>query len=395
LISETKQAMKPTASYFRCIILISMMPGWSCLGAQAVSLSGGTSTLYQSQGGTISVHGPSYNASLGAGMIGGEFFGGAQLVKNLEHGKLTLGTDNIPFDLPTDIFESGHYLTALGAGMRGKVGSTNVYAFAGAISTSFNSPFFEGARAEMPAAVLLASGRVSPHWTGTTSVIISQQTTIINSLSRTFSNGLKLAFAAGLGSNQPYFAASGSITQPRFDLKVAYIEMGSQFRRANVAVPLTTEPDRENILVTIRPATPLSFTIGRQNNPDPISQSSTSVRSVVNEASGNFQVAGFGLSTMLFRSTYEGSSNTAIAYSVSQAIGARVHAEASYLVSRPEQSAGTDSLVANIEETLSTRLSLSHTINISGGQQSIGFGGTFLSNFATLKRTRARRLKKL
>jgi len=366
------------------LVLVSALLCGGCLQAQVVELLGGTSTLYQSTGGTVSVHSGSYTASAGAGTVAGQFVGGAQVVKATERARYILGSDNIPFDLPTDIFDSGHYLTALGAGVKTKWSNAKVYAFAGETSTSFNSPFFIGTQPAAPAGILFITGKVSPEWTATTRIIVSQRVTVLHSFGWDSGAGTQIAFTGGLGAYQPYVAGSLALNRNWIDLKAAYYESGSQFRRANVQTPLTSEPDRDNVLVTIRPTKDFSFGGGRQNYLTPVPGSQNNVRSSVNQASASYQIAGTALSAMVFQSTYGDSGDLAMVYSASRDITPHCHVQASYLVSRPDDSSTTDSFVTNVEEILSPRLTISQSINTSNGQSTVGFGGSFLSNFATL-----------
>jgi len=75
-------------------------------------------------------------------------------------------------------------------------------------------------------------------------------------------HGTTFAMAGGMGVGQLYMASSLSLSRPKFDLKTAYIESSTQFRRTNVAVPLTSEPDRDNTLFTLRPTKWSSFSVG-------------------------------------------------------------------------------------------------------------------------------------
>ncbi|MBS1800556.1 MAG: hypothetical protein JSS95_12115 [Acidobacteria bacterium] len=355
------------------------------LCAQVIELSGGTSTLFQSQGGTVTVHARGYAASAGAGTIGGKFYSGGQLVKSFEQRTLILGTDNVPFDLPTDIFETGHYITVVGLGMHSRYGNANVYGFLGETSTSFNSPFFLGTHAEKPAVMIFASGKVAPQWTAATKVLVplSTRATIIHSFGYDSDHGTKFAVAGGMGTGQLYLASSVSIARPKFDMKAAYIESSSQFRRANIAVPLTAEPDRDNTLLTVRPTKWSSFSVGRQNYLTPVYQSNLTIRSSVNQASANLQIAGTSLSASIFQSAYGGGHNLATAYTATRSIGPRVHTQASYLISKPDSSQKSESLITTVQETLTPRWSVSQMVNTSGGRSTFGFGGSFLSNLAT------------
>jgi hypothetical protein len=88
------------------------------LHGQVFEVGGGASSLYQAQGGTLAAHGPSYDASIGAGIVAGKFVGGANLTKMVGRSTYILGDDYIRFQLPTDIFDTSHYLVAQGAGVK-------------------------------------------------------------------------------------------------------------------------------------------------------------------------------------------------------------------------------------------------------------------------------------
>jgi len=369
-------------SLLRVLILLSLTR--AVLSAQVIELKGGSSSLYQSQGGTVLVHGPGFNASAGGGTIGGKFYGGAQLVKGTERSTFILGSDDIAFDLPTDIFDSGHYITGIGAGFRTIVHDTPLYLFLGATSTGFDTPFFEGARAENPAAILFASHTFGTQGTASSKSILSRQFTTIESLAWDDLKGTKFAVAAGIGADHPYAATSLSLTRPRYDLQVAYIRASEKFRRVDVAVPLSSEPVRENVVLTVRPTTYLSFSVGRQNYLTPVYQSNDNVRSSVNQAAVNLRVAGISMAAMTFQSTYGTLSNTATAYTAMRAITTKINAQATYMVSKPDHSRETDSFNSLIQETLSSRWTASQIVNMSSGQTTFGYGGSFLSNFATI-----------
>jgi hypothetical protein len=61
-----------------------------------------------------------------------------------------------------------------------------------------------------------------------------------------------------------------------------------------------------------------------------------------------------------------------------------VHVSGSYLASTPDGAAGSIALMGEVEETLSPRLTVSELLNDSNGQKTVGFGGAFLSNVATV-----------
>ena len=267
--------------------------------------------------------------------MGGAFVGGMTVKRTW--GKTTLigGSDYIPFVLPTDVFDTSHFLIGLGAGVQTKVHDTDIFAFAGATSNEFDSPFFQGARAEDPAGVVFLKKQLTDHLTMTSNMVFSHQVTAIQGLEWTPEKNLEMSASAGVGGNQPYGAAAMVFNKPWMDMKAEYVEAGSQFHRAALDAPLTSEPDRENINVTVRPASFLSFGAGRNNYLSPVTGSVTEVRSDVNSVSGAVRVLGTGISASLYQSSFEGASNDATAYSADRKIFSRLHANSSYMESRP------------------------------------------------------------
>lgn len=355
------------------------------LHAQVFELNGGTSSLYQAQGATLTARGGSYTASIGAGVIAGQFVGGANLTKLVGRSTYILGNDYIPFTLPTDIFDSSHYLVALGGGLHTTINGTDILAFGGATSNSFSSPLFQGARAETPAGVLFLKQKLGPAFSASSHFVFSSQTTAIGSLNWQPADKLNLALSGGIGANQPYGAVSADFERPRIVARAAYIDAGSAFHRVALTEPLTSEADRENLLVTVRPFKFLSIGGGRQNFLSPVGTSQTdTVRSTVDQANANLQVLKTNFSGSVYHSTYLGNYNNAIACSADRQIVSSIHATVSYLESRPNNAPKTTSLVANISEKLTQRLSVNELINHANGQTTVSFGGGFLSNFASL-----------
>jgi hypothetical protein len=365
------------------LILLSAMaaPG---LHGQVFELNGGTSTLYQAQGGTLAAHGASFDASMGVGVVAGKLVGGMTLSRAWGKSTLIGGSDYIPFVLPTDVFDTSHFLIGLGAGIQTKVHDTDVFAFAGATSNQFDSPFFQGARAEDPAGILFLKKQLVGHLKLTSDMVFSNQVTAIQGLEWTPQKNLKMSASAGVGGNQPYGAAGLVYSKPWLDIKAEYVEAGSGFHRVALDAPLTSEPDRENINVTVRPASFLSFSAGRNNYLSPVAESATEVRSDVNEISGAMRVLGTGFSASLYHSSFEGNWNNATAYTADRNVFWRTHATSSYLESRPNDAPVTRSFVTNLTETVSPRLNLSELISRSQGQTTVSFGGGLLANLVSV-----------
>ena len=115
-----------------------------------------------------------------------------------------------------------------------------------------------------------------------------------------------MSAAAGAGGSQPYGAAAMMFNKPWMDVKAEYVEAGSQFHRVALDAPLTSEPNRENVMVTVRPTNFLSLTGGRNNYLSPVENTQTEVSSQVNSASGALRVLGTGLSATYYHSGFRG-----------------------------------------------------------------------------------------
>ena len=352
---------------------------------QVFQVHGGASTLYQAQGGTLSVRSSSYTGSVGAGTVAGRFAGGANLTKVVGRSTWIMGDDFIHFVLPTDIFDASHYIVAQGLGVMTTWKHTGVFAFAGATSTVFDSPLFEGARAENPAFILYLDRRLAPGLAISSKTIFSRQITAIEGLDWYPADRLKLGISGGIGANQPYGAASLDFRRKWITAQFAYIEAGREFHRTVLEAPLQSEPDRETVLVTLKPFKYFSVGSGRQNFLTPLSASSpANVRSTIDQGTAALDVKGVGLQASLYHSTYLGNSNNSNAYSVGRDLTHRMHATASYLESRPDNAPKTRSFIANISEVLTPRWNLTEVITRSHGQTSVSFGGGFLSNLVSL-----------
>jgi hypothetical protein len=368
--------------FFTWVFLIAVLtPG---LSGQVIEVNGGTSTLYQAQGGTVTAHGSSYDASLGAGVVAGRFVGGANFTKMVGKSTYIVGDDYIRFVLPTDIFDSSHYLIALGAGVKTNIGKTDLFALVGATSQDFSSPLFEGVRAEDPAGILFLKRQILPHLQLSSNMVFSNRITSIQSLEWTPAAHVKLALAGGLGANQPYGAASLDCLSTHVDLKAAYIAAGSQFQRVAIDTPLLSEPDRENITLTVRPVHFFTVEGGRQNYLNPVVGSTNQVRSSVDQVSGDLRVYSTSLTASLYHSDYLGNSNDASAYTIARNFTSRIQTTASYLVSRPSDAPKIATFLANFTENVSPRLDVSELVTRSQGQTNLSFGGGFLSNIASI-----------
>jgi hypothetical protein len=353
------------------------------LHAQVVEVHGGSSTLFDSKGGEIEIKANSYDASLGAGTIGSHFMGGAAVTKRFEGSTLTFGTETIPFNLPTDIFDASHYLTTAGGSLRKSLPNASVLLFGGMISENFDSPFFEGTHGEQPAAIFLFDGRIAPTVSVASRMIVARQITMIEGIAWKPTGWAQLAASGGVGAGKSYGAVSAKIKYSVFDFKTAYIQASPGFRRANIDTILTAEPDRFNASLTFSPNRRFSATVGHSQYLMPVPGSDTDTRSSIDQLEANTEMRGVGLTGSIFRSTFQGGANKAFVLSASRAIGPRVHMQGSYLHSDSSHGPATTSLVTAVSETITPRWSISQIVNTSNGQSTLGFGTSILSNRAT------------
>jgi hypothetical protein len=368
---------------FGSILVIS--PGLlSPLLAQVFEVGGGTSTLYQESGGSITTHAASYDFTMGAGSIGGELIEGARLTRATPHAKYIFGDNQISFELPTDIFNTSHLLLVRGAGIQTTRGATKILAFAGAAATGYSSPFFIGAKTSDFSGVIFLQTRLSSHVQLFSDSVASKKTTSIEAIEWSPRPKFDIALSVGEGANQPYAASSFKFSRHWIDADAAYIEAGQQFQRIALITPLQSEPDRENLLVTVRPFKFMSFTGAHQNYLDPQISGITSIRSSVDQGSAGLRLFATQLNGTIFHSTYQGQTNDAGSFSAMRDITQRFHIMANYLTSRPKDLQHTNSFISTLSETVSPRLTLNENVTTSGGNTGITFGGQIFSNFITV-----------
>ena len=357
--------------------------------AQVVELRGGSSTLFESNGGEVEIKGNTYDASLGAGTIGSHFLGGAKLTRRFESSTLTFGTQNIAFDLPTDIFNAGHSLTTLGGSVRQALPNASILLFGGMMSKNFETPFFQGTMGVEPAAIFLFDGRVRPNLSVATRMILAKQISLIEGVSWRPAGWAQLAASGGIGAGKGYGAVSAKLKYSVAELQTAYIQTSPSFRRSSVDTVLAPESDGLNASLTIAPSRRFTVSMGHSRYLVPVAGSEANTRSSIDQIETNTSLKGISLSASLFRSIYSTGSNTAFAFSGSRAFGPKIKAQGSYLYSTSSektvgQGASTTSVIANVSQELNARWSISEILNNTNGQTTLGFGTSFLSNLATV-----------
>jgi hypothetical protein len=367
--------------------------------AQVIQMSGGSSTLYDATGGSVSIYGRNAEGSLGVGAIGTKFVGSATLAMRFNEVTVRAGREAIPFNLPTDIFDSYHVVYGMGTSLERKNKDEEFFAFGGTTSRVYTTPYFEGMNALTPMAMVRVSGILGKGVEGEVQAMLSSTTTTIASLSVRPNKQVGFALSGGLGAGEPYGAASLEMNTRRVELKAAYIEAGGGFRRLNDESLQAPEPNRANVLLTLRPWHSLTLSGGHQSYAMPlncavygtsgsgVTAPCNSSASSVDELSADYMVAGLGVSAGAYRSRYNGYGNEARIYSARRSFGRWLNCTSSYLESIPEQGQRSTNVVGTAEQSPSARLTLNETVNVShsGGnsQRTVGFGGGWISNVAT------------
>lgn len=355
------------------------------LGAQVFEVNGGASSLYQVDGASLTMHGPSYDIATGLGFAEGRLLEGMQIVRAMPFGKLLGGDLRIPFVLPTDIFDSSHYLLARGAGASITREGSDLLLFGGATSTDYSSPYFDGATTRDPAGMIFIRQALGTHWTLVSDTILTDRITSIASVQWKPIPRFDLALAAGEGSRAPYAAVSIKFYRPTIDIQAAYILASAEFHRVMRQPQLLAEPDRANATVTYKPATYLSLSAGRQEYLVPASSSGSNMQSQVDQAAVGLHLLGTQFNSTVYDSHFRQSTgapamNHAVALTIARKFKPRYQVSTSYLMSRPHEAHAFESLISTLSEVINSRLTVTESISHASGNTSVNFGGEFLSN---------------
>jgi hypothetical protein len=354
------------------------------LRAQVFTATGGVSTISNAQGGQLTMTGSGYALSIGGGESNGQFAEGFRYVKQTARAKYILGDQYARFDLPTDVFDPGHFIDLLGVGVETTFRNASVLAFVGATSTDVSNPIFSAATADHAAAALLVRQKLSSSLKLTSYSLLSAKPTSIEGLQWTPLEHLTFAVSGGVGAGHAYGATSLDFLSPHFDVKAAFIYAGDQFQRYIGKSPALAEPDRGNIAFSWKPSGWVMVTGGHQSFLSSPSSNTPGLKTSLDDLSVGATILGAEVTATAFHSTYMASSTNAIACSAAKSLGRRLSLQGSYLEAWPSSGPPTVTLLTNVTETLTPRWTLSQLITQSAGQKTVSFGGSFLSNLATV-----------
>ena len=377
---------RPSRLTLVTLMLVFMLGAAPPLYPQFIKIEAGASDLLPSAGGSIGLESSRYSSYFSAGTIDGSFSLGAYLKTNINSHTVTVGDQPIIFDLPTDVFGSTHDFITRGIGFTARAGDTNMFVFAGATATTRGAQFFQAARAGSAAGAFFMDAPLSEKLHFYSKNIMSRQLTSIQALDWRARKWLRTGWSAGIGSNQPYFAATADVENNWLSLKTAYISAGDRFRRLTEPSVFQSEVDRENVLAVIKPRPDMLVTVGHQNYLQAQSSDSTApfLRAAVNQVQSAFDIAQFRFGAGLFQSSSQMRNNSTGAFSASRRITRNFDLGLNYFRTLSGTKPSTSNLSMSIRETLSPRISLLQVLDDSNGHWNVLYGGSYLSNRFTL-----------
>ena len=375
--------MSPAAfGRFRCAVVAAAMLLWppAPSQAQAFRAQAGSSNLNNATGGSLDLRGRSYDASIGAGEILGHFRIGSLVRRRGKNHTLSFGDDAVDFALPTDMLGGRYYFIARGAGLGVVHGGFSMFALAGTTANTFGAPFFRAAEREHSVGLAFIDKRMSPRWRIFSRNVIAERHTSLQGVEWTPSVPLKVAAVGGIGAGQRYGAAKITYEGRWLAATGGYAVAGREFRRIQVESPSSSESERDNVSITIRPSPSWSIAASRQNLLQPDSTNRPAARLLVNHLGANLNAAGFRVTTGVFDAHGERTDTLGVSAAVGRALTDTADATLSYYASTSRGSRSPGSVVATIRESLGPRLSLVQLATHTAGQTSLKFGGSFLSN---------------
>lgn len=350
---------------------------------QVFELEGGGSSLYQGYGGALNIWGDRFEGNVGLGYLGGFRFS-VFLKQLIGRDTLRLGNDAIPVRFATDVFGGSHSIFAQGAGIRRATRRSSLYAFIGASATATPAPFVNALRQDQAIGVVQAERTLSPTLHLTTHALFSSRQTVLQGIKWEQASGVEAGATAGVGGNEPYGSASMAVKRDKVDLRMAYVAMGDHFRRTGVPSPIQGEADRENVLLTLRPADGFSFGIGRQNFRQDSTLPGTPDRATLNQVFGSARILGSSLAGGLFDSRTPGARSVSSYVSGSRDITRWLQTDLYLLRVWSPAPARATTPILHLREFITPRASLLQVITRASGRTTVALGGAFASGLTTV-----------
>ncbi len=352
------------------------------LQAQVFQVQGGGSSLFEGYGGLVNVWGNGYEASIGAGYLDGLRIG-ASARRLVGRDTLRLGNDLLPFSLDTDIFGNGSAVFAQGASLQQRRGRTQIWAFAGASASALSAPMFASQRATRAMAYVRTRYDVTRKLALTVHAVATDRQSLLASASWEPALGTVASATAGVGSNSPYGSLAVERASPQLDLKASLTGIGSRFRRASAPMPMQSEVEHENVLVTWKPRAGFSLGAGRQHFRQDSVYEGLAQRATLNQITGSASVAGTSVTGGWLISESGSTPNVSSYLSLKDNVFGWLESEFYLLnVWKPEPSRNATPVLL-LRETVSSRLSLLQVMTHDQGRTSVSFGGTVAAGLSS------------
>ncbi|HZQ93773.1 MAG TPA: carboxypeptidase-like regulatory domain-containing protein [Candidatus Sulfotelmatobacter sp.] len=353
--------------------------------AQIFRVQAGESTLLNTEGGSVEFKAPDYDGSVGLGYYNDRIQFGGQARYKFRGYTLLAGDENIPFTLPTDIFDASHYFSARGAGVTRKFEDSRFYAFAGTTATWMGTGFFNAATSDRPAGVFFYERKLNSDLMFFSREIVSNTQTALQGVEWKPRKWLMTALTGGAGSNQGYFASSLDAETQTLALKASYVLAGDRFERVTVLSPFASEVNKGNVQMLYKPNRYVSITTGHQNILEPLAVGQPMQQASVNQFSTDLHIDKFYFGSGWFSSHAAGRGSSGKNLYIGRRLGQRMDVNVNYFSSKPQGQGTTPAekttvLSGTVRENFSSRFSLLQLISRTSGQTTFAFGGDFTSN---------------
>jgi hypothetical protein len=349
------------------------------LSAQIFKIEGGTSTLFNADGGTLSIKAPNYDGSFGAGIFEGHFLMGAVARTKVMGYTVTAGDDSVRFDLPTDIFGNTSYFAARGVGISKNSADSGFYILGGLTSEWTGTGFFQAARSQDPTGVIFFHHRITDTLHFYSRNVASTKSTSLQALEWDPEKWLKTSATGGIGSGKPYLATGIDAELRQLTLRASYAYVSPDFRRVTIPDLQDSEPERENLEATYHFNRDDSITAAHRNLMQPLSLNSPFERASSDQLSGNFRLGHTYFGAGLYSSRFSGENSWGTNIFVGQKIKF-LDVNTSYFVSKSGTNQADSMLTNTFREIMSPRFSLLQVLTYTEGQWAFAYGGSFITN---------------
>jgi len=364
---------------FGCWLAFWLMAA-TTLSAQIFKVEGGTSTLFNADGGSINIKSANYDGNIGAGMFEGRFEWGAVARTKVLGYTLTAGDDSVRFDLPTDIFGNTSYFSARGVGVSRGDKDSGFYVLGGLTSSWVGTGFFQAARTQDPVGIMFFHHRLSDRLQFFSRNIVSNKVTSLQALEWQLNQWMKASVTGGIGSGHPYAATAFEAEMQKLTLKASYATVDPDFRRITIPDYYNSEPERENLEATYHFTRDMSITASHRNLLQPLSLDGSAERASMNSLSSSFRVGQTYFGTGLFNSSFSGRNSWGTNVFVGQRFHQFLDVNASYFVSKSTGNNLDSMLTGTFREIITPRLNLLQVVTYSNGQTALAYGGEFVTN---------------